>query len=75
MRGSLVHDALYQLMREKFLDYKRDREFADDLIRQHCLEDGMSRIRAWYVHKGLRWFGEKFARPPADKPEEIICVP
>lgn len=76
MRGSLVHDALYQLMREKFLDYKSDREFADDLIRQHCLEDGMSGIRAWYVHKGLRWFGEKFARPPAaDKPEEIICIP
>lgn len=75
MRGSLVHDALYQLMREKYLDYREDREYADDLLKKICLEDGMSRFRAWYVHQALRMFGEKSARPGPKSEEEIICVP
>jgi len=33
MRGSLVHDALYQLMREDHLDSKNYREPADKLLR------------------------------------------
>lgn len=60
MRGSLVHDALYQLIREKKFDEKdkdKRRKYADDLLRVMCIEDGMTKFRAWYVHKAVRWFG------------------
>ncbi len=62
MRGSLVHDVLYQLIREGHLP-KTARQPADELLRQHCIEDGMSRFRAWYVYKSLRLFGGRAARP------------
>ena len=75
MRGSLVHDVLYQLMREKHLDYKEHRKYADDLLRKICRKDGMSRLRAWYVWKAVRKFSEKSARPSSRPPDDIICVP
>ena len=53
MRGSLIHDALFQLMREGKLLRSR-RKDADLLLKQICLEDGMSRLRAWWVYKGVR---------------------
>lgn len=40
MRGSLVHDALYQLMREDCLDHIQDRAVADQLLRAICIADG-----------------------------------
>lgn len=58
MRASLVHDALYQLIREGRLD-KSYKGYADNLMHQICLEDGMSRIRAWYVYLGVKWGGGK----------------
>lgn len=64
MRGALVHDALYQLMREKYLDYKEHRLWADEILVKLCEEDGMSDFRAWYVFKSVRLIGEKFAKPP-----------
>lgn len=62
MRGALVHDALYQLMREGDLDL-RFRKQADELMRTICVEDGMSRFRARYAYIALRMFGESSARP------------
>ena len=62
MRGSLIHDALYQLLREGFLSYKY-REQADKELKKACIEDGMCKIRAWYVYKAVR----KFAKSCADK--------
>lgn len=56
MRGSLVHDALYQLMREGHLDRKIWRLYADKLLRKICLEDDMSKFRAWYVYHSVRLF-------------------
>lgn len=53
MRGSLFHDALCQLIGEGLLD-KHYRKYADQLLRQHCLEDGMSKFRAWYVYMAVR---------------------
>ncbi|MCP4706191.1 MAG: DUF1353 domain-containing protein, partial [candidate division Zixibacteria bacterium] len=73
MRGSLVHDALYQLMREKLLDYKTDRKDADDLLRVMCKDDGMSSIRAWWVYKAVRWWGEKSAKPPNEN--NVVLAP
>ncbi len=75
MRGSLVHDALYQLMRGKYLDYKKHRKYADELLKNICLKDGMLKFRAWYVYKIVRMFGEKNARPSEEPQDEIICVP
>ena len=48
MRGSLVHDALYQLIREGVLE-PGDRDQADRILKEICLEDGMSRFRAAIV--------------------------
>jgi hypothetical protein len=62
MRGSLVHDALYQLMREELIPPEH-REYADTLLREICLEDGMSRIRAWWVYQGVRLGGASSAAP------------
>jgi len=62
MRGALVHDALYQLMREYGLN--RDyRPTADKIMKQFCLMDGMNPARAWITWFGVRLFGRDSARP------------
>lgn len=68
MRGSLVHDALYQLMREGHLDNKHCREAADRLLQQLCTEDGMCAARAWWVYHGVRLGGNPAADPANSKP-------
>jgi len=73
MRGSLVHDALYQLMRRGRMDAKTSREQADRLLQKMCIEDGMWRIRAWWVYKSLRWFGGAASDPENQRP--VIKAP
>ena len=68
MRGSLVHDALYQLMRDAGLSEARWREAADKELRRLCREDGMSAPRAWWVYQGVRRFGDPAASPAHQKP-------
>jgi hypothetical protein len=63
IRGSLVHDALYQLMRESVLDYKVHRQRADEIFRELLLEDGMCKFRAWYVYQAVHLFAERGAHP------------
>jgi hypothetical protein len=60
MEGSLIHDALYQLMREKVLP-QNERKKADEILRKVCLRDGMSKFRAWYVYKAVRLGGASSA--------------
>ncbi|XDD49991.1 hypothetical protein AB3N59_16750 [Leptospira sp. WS92.C1] len=67
MRGSLIHDALYQLMREEKLDRGIYRERADKLLREICLKDGMNSFRAYYVYRFVRWFGESSAKPEKEQ--------
>ena len=67
MRGSLVHDVLYQLMREGSLP-RTARKYADELLRQMCLEDGMSWVRAWWVYRGVRMFAAKASLPSNSRP-------
>ena len=62
MQGSLVHDALYQLIREGVLPMTQ-RKRADEIMREICLEDGMSKFRAWYLYRGVRRFGASSAKP------------
>jgi hypothetical protein len=68
MRGALVHDALYQLMREGHLDRGIHREPADRLLQSLCIEDGMSKARAWLVYQGVHRFGDPAADPAHDRP-------
>ena len=67
MRGSLVHDALYQLMRNRRLSKVRWREEADRELKRMCIEDGMSGIRAAWVHRGVRFGGGPAADPASAK--------
>lgn len=60
MRGSLVHDALYQLMREGLLD-RGLRDAADRLLEALCREDGMPPAKAARVY----WFVSKFGNSRA----------
>lgn len=66
MRGSLIHDALYQLMSEEFLEHKTYRKAADIILKKICREDGMWFLRAWWVYVGVRLFANP-AADPADK--------
>ncbi len=72
MRGSLVHDSLYQLMRMGLLNPQTCRGPADRLLRKMCIEDGMSQVRAWWVYRSLYRFGGRAATGPA-KP--ILTAP
>jgi len=73
MRGSLVHDALYQLIRLEHVSIEK-RKYADDLLKEHCIQDGMSKFRAWYVHKAVRCFGKKSALA-TDEYTKLIYAP
>jgi len=74
MRGSLVHDALYQLMRQGKLPQSA-RKYADKLLAEICRADGMSRIRAWYVEKGVNIFGGSSAKITDKKEFKINSAP
>lgn len=67
MRGSLVHDALYQIFRLGLLDPDLYRRQADKELRRICREDGMSRFRAWYVFRAVRRMAGKAADPRNQK--------
>lgn len=72
MRGSLVHDALYQLMREGHLDPGRWRKPADELLVAICKEDGMWGIRRWWVYAGVRLGAAPATQPRLD---EVLSAP
>lgn len=74
MRGSLGHDALYQLMRMGLLG-KEHRVAADAFLRRICREDGMSAIRALWVFSAVRAFGWVSTNPDRRDTEEIQIAP
>lgn len=63
LRASLVHDALYQLMRRDFLKSRTHRKSADQIFRDLCKEDGVSSVRANVYYRALRRFGKPSASP------------
>ena len=56
IRGSLIHDVYYQLIRLGFIDiiYKN---VADRELLHICLKDGMCKFRAWYIYMAVKLFG------------------
>ena len=72
MRGALLHDALYQLIREGKLP-ANERSVADRILKTVCKEDGMSSLRAWYVHKSVSKMAGFAADPQAKK--KILTAP
>lgn len=62
MRGALVHDVLYQLIREGFL-LKEDRKACDKELIRICSLDGMCGLRRAYVYRAVRIFGKWAVKP------------
>ena len=71
MIASLVHDALYQLMREKVLAIEDFRRAADGELRRLMIEDGAPVLRADVWYAAVR----AFAGRAASEPEEILSAP
>jgi hypothetical protein len=69
MRGSLVHDGLYQLLRSTQLGdpdgpvWSRNRDAADTLFRHMCIADGMWPLLAWVVYLAVAIGGVAAAKP------------
>ena len=72
MRGSLVHDALYEMLRLGLLPHDPCFHLANLELRKICLEDGMWKWRAKYVFDAVERFGSAAA---ALRPEMIITAP
>lgn len=73
MRGSLVHDALYQLMREGHIDPDQWRLPTDKVLREIVLEDGMWKIRAWWVYQGVRFGAGPSSEAAGERP--VLSAP
>jgi hypothetical protein len=56
MRGPLVHDVIYEMIRLGYLEPKWKTR-ADDLLKEILLEDGMNPIRAEIWEEGVEHFG------------------
>lgn len=61
LEPSAVHDAFYQMVKDKLVP-ESVRAKADLLLKNMCVERGMSKLRAGYVYLAVRAFGGKFAR-------------
>ncbi|UCC17174.1 MAG: hypothetical protein JSU58_01100 [Dehalococcoidales bacterium] len=73
MRGSLVHDAFYQLLRQDKLDQSM-RDKADSELKRMCVEDGMNKWKATMVLFAVRKWG-KMAADPASRKQPISAPP
>jgi len=72
MRSSLIHDGLYQLMRYSLLDIKH-RKYADQLLKDICMEDGMSIFMATQWRNAVSNFAEDSALPKSKK--KVLVAP
>lgn len=66
MRPSLIHDAIYQLIRAGLLPADK-RDEGDKILKKTCLEDGMWRTRVAYWYWGVCNFAAFAADPATDR--------
>jgi len=66
MRASVVHDALYQLMRQKKLSVTAYKDRADKIFKNICIQDGVPKKIASAYYLGLK-LGGKPATDPKNK--------
>ena len=62
MRGSMIHDIVYDMLRKQLLP-SWVRAEADLLLFKTCREDGMSMFRATYVYRGVANFARLSSLP------------
>ena len=67
IRASLVHDALYQLMRENHLS-PNDWRKADHMFKSYALADGVNPILVKLLMVVLKVANGRFAQPKLKKP-------
>ena len=72
MRGSLVHDVLYQAIRLGLLP-PYFRLLADKVLKEICLQDGMNRIRVEYVYNCVRIGASSSASPKNER--KVLSAP
>ena len=72
MRASLIHDALYSLMRSGHLPVTL-KDQADVILRVTCIEDGMNPIRAWWVYTAVKTFARRATTPEGENP--VLIAP
>ena len=64
MAAALAHDALYELMRLGMLPRGHGyRKQADKLLRDMCRQNGMTKVRSWWVYRGVRLGAGPSAKP------------
>ena len=73
MRGSLTHDVFYELFRRGKLEQKY-RPYADQLLHDICVEDGMNPIRADIWETMVNKFAASAARFGTQPEDTVICV-
>ncbi len=73
LRASLVHDALYQLMRHEKFKARTHRKAADQIFKDICRKDGVSKFWASRFYKALRRFGKPAASP--GKKKKVLRAP
>lgn len=73
MRGTLFHDALYQLMREGHI-LRHYRKKADLLLKGICLEDGMWKVRANWVYWAVQTFAKREVFPRKNPRGKIVTI-
>lgn len=66
IRGSLIHDVLYQMIREGHLDSEY-RKIADEVLYHFCLLDGTNKPWAWMIYRGVRLLGGPFTKIKKDR--------
>jgi hypothetical protein len=67
MRASIVHDALYQLMRHKKISAKAYKDKADKIFKNICIKDGISKKIALAYYYGLKLGGKPSTDPKNKK--------
>ena len=68
-RASLVHDALYQLMRQRLLSPRKNyKDKADKLFRSLCKKDGVPSAVAQIYYQSLKKLGNPSTDPKNAKP-------